>query len=47
VKATLSSAIKLVELDAHINDEGFARTAVELLLESLYATKEKDVAQLH
>jgi uncharacterized protein (UPF0261 family) len=47
VKATRSSAIKLVELDAHINDEGFARTAVELLLESLYATKGKDAAQLH
>ena len=47
VRATLSSAIKLVELDAHINDEGFARTAVELLLESLYATKGKDAAQLH
>jgi uncharacterized protein (UPF0261 family) len=47
VKATLSSAIKLVELDAHINDEGFARTAVELLLKSLDATKGKDAAQLH
>ena len=47
VKATLSSEIKLVELDAHINDEGFARTAVELLLKSLDATKGKDAAQLH
>jgi uncharacterized protein (UPF0261 family) len=47
VKATLSSAINLVELDAHINDEGFARTAVELLLESLYATKGKDAAQVY
>jgi uncharacterized protein (UPF0261 family) len=47
VKATLSSAIKLVELDAHINDEGFARTAVELLLESLYATKGKDAVQVY
>jgi uncharacterized protein (UPF0261 family) len=35
LKATLSSAIKLVELDAHINDESFARAAADLLMESL------------
>jgi len=39
VQATLSSEIKLVELDAHINDESFARTAADLLLESLDATR--------
>ena len=38
LKATLSSQIKLVELDAHINDERFAHAAAELLLESLDAT---------
>jgi uncharacterized protein (UPF0261 family) len=46
VKAALSCEIKLVELDAHINDESFARTAVELLLESLHATTRKGAAQL-
>ncbi len=35
LKATLSSAIKLVELDAHINDESFARAAADLLMASL------------
>ena len=39
VKTTLSSEIKLVELDAHINDESFARTAADLLLESLDANR--------
>jgi uncharacterized protein (UPF0261 family) len=39
MKATLSSNTKLVELNAHINDESFARTAVELLLESLDAAR--------
>jgi uncharacterized protein (UPF0261 family) len=38
LKTTLSSEIKLVELDAHINDEGFAHSAADLLLESLDAT---------
>jgi uncharacterized protein (UPF0261 family) len=37
LKAALSPAIRLVELDAHINDEIFARAAVDLLLESLGA----------
>ncbi len=45
VKAALSSEIKLVELDAHINDESFARAAADLLLESLDATKGKGAAQ--
>jgi uncharacterized protein (UPF0261 family) len=35
LKSTLSSAIELVELDAHINDESFARAATDLLLQSL------------
>jgi uncharacterized protein (UPF0261 family) len=46
VKAALSSTIKLVELNAHINDESFARAAADLLLESLDATKGKGAAQL-
>ena len=44
VQATLSSKIKLVELDAHINDESFARTAADLLLESLDATRREGAA---
>ncbi len=39
LKATLSSAIELVEMDAHINDDSFARAATELLLRSLDAGK--------
>ena len=35
LKAALSSAIELVELDAHINDDSFARAATDLLLQSL------------
>jgi uncharacterized protein (UPF0261 family) len=46
LKMTLSSEIKLVELDAHINDEGFAHTAADLLLESLDATKGTSAAQV-
>jgi uncharacterized protein (UPF0261 family) len=42
----LSSEIKLVELDAHINDEGFAHTAADLLLESLDATRGTSAAQI-
>ena len=37
LKAALSPAIRLVELDAHINDESFAHAAADLLLESLGA----------
>jgi uncharacterized protein (UPF0261 family) len=37
LKATLRSSIKLVELDAHINDDSFARAATDLLLQSLDA----------
>jgi uncharacterized protein (UPF0261 family) len=46
VKAALGSEIKVVELNAHINDESFARTAVDLLLEALDATRGKGAAQL-
>lgn len=35
LKASLSSAIRVVELEAHINDEGFAVVATDLLIESL------------
>jgi uncharacterized protein (UPF0261 family) len=37
LKENLSPAIRLIELDAHINDDTFARAAAELLLESLRA----------
>jgi uncharacterized protein (UPF0261 family) len=43
VKAVLSPAIELVELDAHINDESFARTATDLLLQSLDAGRASQV----
>jgi uncharacterized protein (UPF0261 family) len=33
LKAELSPKIRLVELNAHINDEGFARAAADLLVE--------------
>ncbi len=45
VKTTLSSKIKLVELDAHINDERFAHAAADLLLELLHATRGTGAAQ--
>ena len=35
LKETLSPTIRLIELDAHINDDAFARAAAELLMESL------------
>jgi uncharacterized protein (UPF0261 family) len=38
LKASLSPTIRLVELDAHINDERFALAAVDLLMESLAAS---------
>ena len=40
MKAALNPAIRLVELDAHINDDTFARAAAELLIESLRAVDE-------
>jgi uncharacterized protein (UPF0261 family) len=39
LKATLNSAIELVEFDAHINDDTFARAATDLLLQSFEAGK--------
>jgi uncharacterized protein (UPF0261 family) len=39
LKATLNSGIHLVELDAHINDDSFARAAAELLMESIGAAR--------
>jgi uncharacterized protein (UPF0261 family) len=38
LKAALSPTIRLVELDAHINDDRFALAAANLLLESLGAS---------
>jgi uncharacterized protein (UPF0261 family) len=44
LKANLRPTIRLVELDAHINDESFARAAADLLLESLSAKTETQPA---
>jgi uncharacterized protein (UPF0261 family) len=46
LKTALSSAIRLVELDAHINDERFARAAADLLMESLGAARETRSAEV-
>jgi uncharacterized protein (UPF0261 family) len=40
LKASLSLTVGLVELDAHINDEGFALAAADLLMELLGASME-------
>jgi uncharacterized protein (UPF0261 family) len=40
LKDTLSPTVRLIELDAHINDDAFARAAAELLMESLRAKAE-------
>ncbi len=45
LKAALSPDIRLVELDAHINDEGFALVATDLLMESLRASMETMAAR--
>ncbi len=45
LKTSLSPAIRVVELDAHINDEGFAVAAVDLLMESLGAATETAAAR--
>ncbi len=41
LKASLSPTVRLVELDAHINDEPFALAAADLLMESLGALETK------
>ena len=46
LKANLNSGINLVELDAHINDDSFARAAAELLMESLGAASGASAAQV-
>ncbi|HEV2133907.1 MAG TPA: Tm-1-like ATP-binding domain-containing protein [Terracidiphilus sp.] len=38
LRVSLSSSIRIVELDAHINDEGFASVAVDLMIELLVAS---------
>ena len=43
LKETLSPAVRLIELDAHINDDAFARAAAELLMESLRVASETRV----
>jgi uncharacterized protein (UPF0261 family) len=40
LKTSLGATIRLVELDAHINDQGFALAAADLLMESLGASME-------
>jgi uncharacterized protein (UPF0261 family) len=35
LKALLSPTVRLIELDAHVNDEAFAQAAADLLMESL------------
>ncbi|MGC1295748.1 MAG: hypothetical protein WA869_11975, partial [Alloacidobacterium sp.] len=40
LKMALSPTIRLVELDAHINDERFACVAADLLMESLGTSTE-------
>jgi len=44
LKASLNPAIRLVELDAHVNDEAFARAAADLLMESLATSMEAKAA---
>jgi uncharacterized protein (UPF0261 family) len=46
LKALLSPTIRLVELDAHINDPEFALAAADLLMESLGAPMETRAARV-
>jgi uncharacterized protein (UPF0261 family) len=46
LKASLSPTIRLVELDAHINDEGFSQAASDLLMEMLGASTETPGARM-
>jgi uncharacterized protein (UPF0261 family) len=46
LKASLNQTVRLVELDAHINDEGFALAAADLLMEMLGASTETKTARL-
>ena len=45
LETSLSPTIRVVELDAHINDEEFATVAVDLLMESLGASMETNAAR--
>jgi len=45
LKTSLSPTIRVVELDAHINDEGFAVVAADLLMESLGHSLETKAAR--
>jgi uncharacterized protein (UPF0261 family) len=45
LKASLNPTIRVVDLDAHINDEGFALVAAELLMETLSASTETKAAR--
>ena len=46
LKALLNPTIRLVELDAHINDEEFALAAADLLMEMLSASTETKAARM-
>jgi uncharacterized protein (UPF0261 family) len=46
LKASLNPTIRLVELDAHINDKGFALAAADLLMEMLGASTETRAAHM-
>jgi uncharacterized protein (UPF0261 family) len=46
LKATLHPQIRLVEVDAHINDEAFARQIVELLLTMMRSSALGDIAKV-
>jgi uncharacterized protein (UPF0261 family) len=46
LKETLSPTVRLIELDAHINDDVFARVAAELLMESLRAVEEEKASRV-
>ena len=45
LKSSLNPVIRLVELDAHINDEAFAFAAVDLLMEMLAASMKTKAAR--
>jgi uncharacterized protein (UPF0261 family) len=43
LEAALNPSVRMNELDAHINDDAFARMAAELLMESISAVTETTV----
>jgi uncharacterized protein (UPF0261 family) len=47
LKEALSPTVRLIELDAHINDDDFARVAAELLMEALGTVAEAKVSRVY